>query len=102
MFHDENAKLEVKEQRSYRSGFGMMLYLVKHLRPDLANPVCELSKVMDGASNYHLKELYRIISHTLNNETLGLKLFQSISNASGTLFYSENQLENNKKCGKEC
>ena len=52
----------------------MMLYLVKHSRPDLVNSIRELSKVMDGATNFHMKELLRIIGHTLKNEALGLKL----------------------------
>ena len=29
---------------------------------------------MDGATNFHLKELFRIINHTLNNKTLGWKM----------------------------
>jgi hypothetical protein len=30
-----------------RSGVGMLLYMIKHSRPDLANAVRELSKVLD-------------------------------------------------------
>ena len=52
----------------------MMMYLVKHSRPDLANPVRELSKVMDGARMIHFNELLRVIKHTLDNKDLGLKL----------------------------
>ena len=74
VFCVEDIKLGVKDQKIYCSGVGMMLYLVKHSRPDLANPVRELSKVMDGATNFHLKELLRIINHTLNNETLSLRM----------------------------
>ena len=32
----------------YRSGVGMLLYLIKHSRPGIANVVQELSKVLDG------------------------------------------------------
>jgi len=35
----------------------MLLYLVKHSRPDLSNRTQELSKVMDKATEGHMKEL---------------------------------------------
>jgi hypothetical protein len=35
----------------------MLLYLVKHLRPDIANVIRELSKMMDGATPAAFKEL---------------------------------------------
>ena len=38
-------------QKSFRSMIGTLLYLVRLSRPDLANPVRELLKVMDGAGN---------------------------------------------------
>ena len=44
-----------EDQALYRSGVGMLLYLVKHSRPDIANVVRELSKVMDGATPAALK-----------------------------------------------
>ena len=42
-----------EEQTVFRSGVGMLLYLVKHSRPDIANAVRELSKVADGATPGH-------------------------------------------------
>ena len=53
--------LDDKQQSKYRSGVGSLLYLLKHSRPDLANSVRELSKVMDGATKAHWKMLLRII-----------------------------------------
>ena len=41
--------LPVATQKRYRLGVGILLYLVKHSRPDIANPVRELSKVLDGS-----------------------------------------------------
>ena len=52
----------------------MLLYLVKHSRPDIANPVRELSKVLDGATSAAFKEMLRIIKYVLDTKTLGLKL----------------------------
>ena len=37
-----------KEYKTYRSGVGTLLYLTKHSRPDICNPVRELSKTMDA------------------------------------------------------
>ena len=40
-------KVSPKEHETYRSGVGTLLYLPKHSRPDICNPVRELSKTMD-------------------------------------------------------
>jgi hypothetical protein len=49
------------DQSKYGSGVGMLLYLVKHSRPDLANCVRELTKVLDGATDAHWKVMLRLI-----------------------------------------
>jgi hypothetical protein len=43
-------------QKNYRSGVGMLLYLIKYSRPDISNAVRELSKCMDRATygTYHV------------------------------------------------
>ena len=53
----EEEKLSTEDQTKFRSGVGMLLYLVKHSRPDIANAVRELSKVADGATEAHWKAL---------------------------------------------
>ena len=40
-------KVNPEEHETYRSGVGTLLYLTKHSRPDICNPVRELSKTMD-------------------------------------------------------
>jgi hypothetical protein len=45
--------LSPKDQTKYHSGVGMLLYLVKHSRPDISNAVRELTKVLEGATNAH-------------------------------------------------
>ena len=52
----------------------MLLYLVKHSRPDIANVVRELSKMMDGATPAAFKELKRVIKFVLDTRTFGLKI----------------------------
>ena len=45
--------LSPKEQTLYRCGVGILLYLVKHTRPDLTNAMQELLKAMDVANYFH-------------------------------------------------
>jgi hypothetical protein len=61
-------------QTKYRSGVGMLLYLIKYLRPDLANVVRELSKCMDGARLAAYKEMQRVIKFVLDTRMHCLKL----------------------------
>ena len=49
-------KVSPEEHETYRSGLGTLLYLTKHSRPDICNPVRELSKPMDAPAPVHLKE----------------------------------------------
>jgi len=61
-------------QKLYRSGVGMLLFLVKHTRPDLSNGTRELSKVMDKATEGHMKELCRVIKYVIDTKNKCLKL----------------------------
>ena len=48
--------------------------LTKHSRPDITDPVRELSKSMEGASMAHVTEMYRVINFDLEMKTLGLRM----------------------------
>ena len=61
---ENEVKIDNSKQTRYRSGIGILLYLVKHSRPDLANPTRELSKVMDGANDFQYRELCRVLKFT--------------------------------------
>jgi hypothetical protein len=52
----------------------MLLYLVKHSRPDIANTVRELSKVADGATEAHWKALLRCIKYVMEDNLEGFNL----------------------------
>ena len=71
---DDISKVDEKTQSMYRSGVGTLLYLTKHSRPDITNPVRELSKSMDGASMAHVTEMYRVINFVLEMKRLGLRM----------------------------
>ena len=71
---DDISKVDEKTQSMYGSGAGTLLYLTRHSRPDITNPVRELSKSMDGASMAHVTEMYRVINFVLEMKTLGLRM----------------------------
>ena len=48
--------------------------MIKHSRPDIGNPVRELSKTMDAPAPAHLKEMYKLIRFVLSTKDFGLKL----------------------------
>jgi hypothetical protein len=70
----EEEKTSDEEQSEYRTGVEMLLCLVKHSRPDIANAVRELSKSVDGATCASLKEMRRIIKFVLDTKEWGLKI----------------------------
>ena len=59
---------------NYRSGVGMLLYLVKHTRPDIANPVRELSKALDLPSPKAYKSMLRIVKFVLDTRNLAIRI----------------------------
>ena len=66
--------LTIIEQTMYRCGVGILLYLVKHTRQDLANAIRELSKAMYIANYLHWKELLRVVVFALKTKEKGLIL----------------------------
>ena len=72
--NDDVEKIDSKLQARYRSGVGMLLFLIKYSRPDLANVVRELSKCMDGASHAAYKEMLRVMKFVLDTKEYCLKL----------------------------
>jgi hypothetical protein len=42
--------LDLRSQKKYCFGVGMLIYLTKYSRPDICNVVRELSKCMDSAT----------------------------------------------------
>jgi Holliday junction resolvase RusA-like endonuclease len=72
-----NNELEVIKddlQSRFRSDVGMLLYLIKHSRPDITNVVRDLAKCMDGATLAAYKEMLRAISVVLDSHLFCLKM----------------------------
>ena len=66
-------KVNPEDHETYMSGVGTLLYLTKHSRPDICNPVRELSKTMDAPAPIHLKKMFKVIRHVLSTKGYGLK-----------------------------
>ncbi len=52
----------------------MLLYLVKHSRPDIANAVRECTKVLDGVTMYKYHEMLSIIKYMIDTKDFGLRI----------------------------
>ena len=70
----DSEKISTKDQQEYWLGVDMLLYLVQHLCPNLANATRELLKVNDGANSAAYKELLCVIRFVLDMKNLGLKI----------------------------
>ena len=66
--------VDEERHKIYRSGVGMLLYLVKHSRPDIANGVRELSKALVGPSEAAYKDMLRMVKFVLEIKNLAMKL----------------------------
>ena len=73
-------KILMEDQQTYWLGIGMLLYLVKHLCPDLVNVTRELSKANDRANPAAFKELLHVMKYVLDMEMLGLNI-ESMGNS---------------------
>ena len=68
---EEDKKISTKDQRNYWSCIVVLLYLMMHLRPNIANATKELSKANGSANPVAYKELLQVIKHVINIKTLG-------------------------------
>ena len=67
----EHENFFAKGQQIYQSDIGMLLYLVKHLHPYLANMTRESSKANNGTYPTAYKELLQVIKYVLDMKKLG-------------------------------
>jgi hypothetical protein len=61
--HHNKGKILIssEDQTKLSSGVGMLLYLVRHSRPDIANAVSDLSKVSDRSTKDNYNKVLRSI-----------------------------------------
>ena len=63
----------------YRTGTGMLLYCIKHSRPDIANAVRELSKCLSRPNETAFKEMLRVIKYVHDTPDIGLRMEPIVS-----------------------
>ncbi len=71
---EEEVMLNPKEQTTYRSGVGKLMYLARWTRPDILFAVRSLAKFNGRASEAHMKALYRVMKFVLATKERGLFL----------------------------
>jgi hypothetical protein len=76
------SRLTAEKHKQYRSGVGMLLYLVKHSRPDLANAVRELTKALDAPSEAAYKEMLRVIKFVMQTKDTALRIKPDLTDRS--------------------
>ena len=85
-------------QSTYRTGVGMLLYMVKHSRPDIANSVRELSKVLGCCNMGDFKEMKRVIKYVLDTPTKGLKIEPEVTQGNWKLeIFSDSDFSGDKE-----
>jgi len=62
------------DQKTYRSGVGKLLYMMKWTRPDILNAVRELSRFMSGATMAHMGAMNRAMRYCVGTPNRGLLL----------------------------
>ena len=71
---EDDELLSKEKQELYRSGVGMLLYITKYTRPNIANSTREHSKMMDGATEQHLSSLLKLIKYVIDRKDKMLRL----------------------------
>ena len=97
----DDDKVSTEQQSRYRTGVGMLLYLIKHSRPDISNAVRELTKCLDGATPGAYKEMLRLIKYVLDTKNQGLKIAPTHTDLEWTLLvYSDSDWAGDKDTRK--
>ena len=71
---DPEYMLSPERHKRYRTGTGMLLFMIKHSRPDMANAIRELTKCLDAPSEASYKAMLRCIKYLLDSKHKGLKI----------------------------
>ena len=71
---EKEHQVSTELHKRYRTGVGMLLFLIKHSRPDLCNAVRELTKCLDGPNEAAYKEMLRVIKFVMDTKDRGLKI----------------------------
>jgi hypothetical protein len=84
----------------YRTGTGMLLYCIKHSRPDISNAVRELSKCLSRPNGAAYKEMLRIIKYVYDTPELGLRMEPEIKDEWEVKVFSDSDWAGDKDTRK--
>jgi hypothetical protein len=71
---EPNEYLSSEEMKTYRSGVGKLLHMMRWTRPEILNAVRETSRFMSGAVEAHYVAMKRIMRYCVNTPERGLIL----------------------------
>ena len=66
--------LSPENQKTYKSGVGKLLHMMKWTRPEILNAVRDLSRHMQNAVPAHLNAMYRVMKYCIGTPNRGLEL----------------------------
>ena len=69
---EESELISATEQTKYRSGVGKLMHLHRKSRPEIKNAVRDLSRWVSGASEKHVRAMYRVMRYCLGTPERGL------------------------------
>ena len=72
--NEKNRVVFKEDHEQYRTSVGMLLYLVKNMRPDIANAVRQLTRLNDGPTGNATKEMKPVIKYVIDTGNKGLKM----------------------------
>jgi hypothetical protein len=78
----------------------MLLYCIKHLRPDISNAVRELSKCLSRPNEAAYKEMLRVIKYVCDTPELGLRMEPEIKDEWEVKVYSDSDWAGDKDSRK--
>ena len=64
---EDGKKLDSQQHHQFRSSMGSLLHLLKHSRPELGDPIKELSRCMSGPGPENMKKMCRVIKCVLGH-----------------------------------
>ena len=71
---NDSDKISIKDQKLCWSEIGIMLYFVKHSKPDIAYAIWELYKVIHGVNPATFLKIHSVVKYALDTRNLGLKI----------------------------
>ena len=97
---EEEDRIDDAQHALYRTGVRMLLYCIKHSRPEISNAVRELSKCLSGPNPAAYKEMLRVIKYIYDTPDIGLRVMPKRSDEWEVKVYSDSDWAGDKDSRK--